>query len=84
MAHVTDYDVWHEEPVSAEMVMQTMQHNKKAAQEAIRQLAGAFSVEQSCDCEHALANAFMADPKQTSKDTRQRLGILIDKYSKSE
>lgn len=84
MANVTDYDVWHDEPVSVEMVMETLQRNKRTAQEAIRHLAMDFSVEQNCDCAHALASAFIGDPKKASKGTGQRLGILIDKYSKSE
>lgn len=35
MAHVTDYDVWHDEPVNVEMVIQTMHHNLQIAQQAV-------------------------------------------------
>lgn len=82
MANVTDYDVWHEEPVSVEMVMRTMQKNRLAAQEAIRNLAISFSSSQTCECEHALASAFVSDIELLPKERRQRLGILIDKYIK--
>jgi 5'-methylthioadenosine phosphorylase len=81
MANVTDYDVWHEEHVSVEMVMSTMRKNRLVAQEAIRNLALSLSTDQTCDCEHALANAFISDLEHTPKETLQRLGILIDKYS---
>lgn len=37
MAHVTDYDVWHEsaEPVTVEMVVYTLQHNAEVAKAAV-------------------------------------------------
>ena len=40
MAHVTDYDVWHqaEEPVTVEMVFQTVKKNTNLAQEVIAHL----------------------------------------------
>src|SRR3972149_3913740 len=44
MAHVTDYDVWHEEPVNVEMVMSTMQKNLKMAQEAVHNLAASLDL----------------------------------------
>lgn len=82
MAHVTDYDVWHEEPVSVEMVMRTMQQNLMVAQAAIRYLAANLQLEQSCSCEYALANAFITDPNNAPKKTRQKLRLIIKKYQK--
>ena len=40
MAHITDYDVWHESeaPVTVEMVIQTLNKNTSLAQEAVRSL----------------------------------------------
>ena len=37
MAHVTDYDVWHEseEAVTVEMVVQTLLHNAEVAKQAV-------------------------------------------------
>lgn len=37
MAHVTDYDVWHEsaEPVTVEMVVRTLMHNAEVAKSAV-------------------------------------------------
>ncbi len=80
MAHVTDYDVWHEEPVSVDMVMRTMKKNTELAQESIRKLAANLNVDQQCDCDHALANALITDRKHISKTVREKLGILVDKY----
>jgi 5'-methylthioadenosine phosphorylase len=80
MAHVTDYDVWHKEPVSVEMVMRTMQKNTQLAQESIRKLAANLKMDQECDCDHALANALITDRGHISKTVRKKLGILVDKY----
>lgn len=80
MSHVTDYDVWHEEPVNVEMVMSTMQKNLKLAQEAIRNLAANLDTKQACDCDEALDGAIVTDAKKISKSQRKKLGILIDKY----
>jgi 5'-methylthioadenosine phosphorylase len=80
MAHVTDYDVWHIEPVNVEMVMSTMQKNLKLAQEAIRNLSAKLDSKQECDCHSALANAMVTGPKHISKTQRKKLGLLVDKY----
>jgi 5'-methylthioadenosine phosphorylase len=80
MAHVTDYDVWHEEPVSVELVMRTMKKNTELAQESIRKLAANLKMDQECDCDHALANALITDRGHISKTVRKKLGILVDKY----
>lgn len=80
MAHVTDYDVWHKEPVSVEMVVRTLEQNTQRAREAVRHLAAALNPEQECTCERALADAFISDVKQAPKEVKKRLALLIDKY----
>jgi 5'-methylthioadenosine phosphorylase len=82
MAHVTDYDVWHEEPVNVDMVMSTMQKNLKLAQNAIRQLVQTLDVNQECDCGSALANAIVTSKKHISKSQQKKLGLLVRKYIK--
>jgi 5'-methylthioadenosine phosphorylase len=82
MAHVTDYDVWHEEPVSVEMVVRTLGKNTQLAQEAIRHLAADLETEQDCECERALANAIITDPKQAPKATLKKLDLLVGHYLK--
>ena len=84
MAHITDYDVWHvsAEPVTVEMVMQTLNKNTEVVQKAIRNLAKAFSAQRNCDCGSALANAIMTDPIVIPSETRQKLDLLIKKYLK--
>jgi 5'-methylthioadenosine phosphorylase len=82
LAHVTDYDVWHisEEPVTVDMVIETLNRNTKIAQEAVYNLVSKLNRERLCDCEHALASALITDLDEIPPETRQRLGLLVDKY----
>lgn len=82
LAHVTDYDVWHisEEPVTVDMVIETLNRNTKIAQEAVHNLVSKLNPERLCDCEHALASALITDLDLIPPETRHRLGILVDKY----
>jgi 5'-methylthioadenosine phosphorylase len=92
MAHVTDYDVWHvtEQPVTVEMVIETLKKNTSIAQDALAHLARdlnpdtstSVSLERDCECPHALANAVITSPQSISDEARQRLGLLVDKYLK--
>lgn len=82
MAHVTDYDVWHESesPVTVEMVIQTLNKNTETAQEAIRNLARGLKPERGCACGQALASALITNPKVIPAKTRKKLALLVDKY----
>jgi 5'-methylthioadenosine phosphorylase len=84
MAHITDYDVWHESeaPVTVEMVIQTLQKNTSLAQEAIRLLIRNLKPERHCDCGHALATALITSKDAIPPATRQRLDLLVKKYLK--
>jgi 5'-methylthioadenosine phosphorylase len=79
MAHVTDYDVWHvsEEPVTVEMVIQTLNRNTAVAQEAIRALLRDLPDEQACECGSALTSAIITHPTVIPAETRQRLHLLL-------
>jgi 5'-methylthioadenosine phosphorylase len=83
MAHVTDYDVWHEseEPVSVEMVLRTVRHNTTIAQNALSHLvqtmdtwAGDFPAH------HALKDAIITNPQYIPAQRKQELAPLINKY----
>jgi 5'-methylthioadenosine phosphorylase len=82
MAHVTDYDVWRvsEEPVTVEMVIQTLNKNTAIAQEAVRILASRLTPERDCDCDHALATALITHKDVIPAETRQKLDLLVNKY----
>jgi len=83
MAHVTDYDVWHEseDDVSVELVLQTVHANVRLAQQAlinaVRHLAGGV---EDCACYHALEGALMTDPRRVPAETLERLQPIVGKY----
>jgi 5'-methylthioadenosine phosphorylase len=84
MAHVTDYDVWHESesPVTVEMVIQTLNKNTQKAQEAIRNLIRGLKAERPCECGQALSTALITDPKVIPAAARAKLDLLVGKYLK--
>ena len=82
MAHITDYDVWHESeaPVTVEMVIQTLNKNTSLAQEAVRLLVKNLRPERNCDCKHALSTALITRKDVIPPATLQKLDLLINKY----
>lgn len=83
MAHVTDYDVWHEseEPVTVEMVIKTLHANLEVAQRALIRLVDRLaSAERHCACQNALATALLTDRQHIPPETQQRLKPIIGKY----
>lgn len=83
MAHITDYDVWHEEeePVTVERVIQTLRGNTQLAQAAINHLlqqydswAGDFAAH------HALKDALITAPAYIAAETKARLAPIVGKY----
>jgi 5'-methylthioadenosine phosphorylase len=84
MAHVTDYDVWHESesPVTVDMVIQTLNKNTEKAQEAIRNLIRELKAERTCECGQALSTALITNPKVIPVKTRRKLDLLVGKYLK--
>ena len=82
MAHVTDYDVWHESeaPVTVEMVIQTLHRNTSLAQEAVRLLVKSLRPERNCDCKNALSTALITRKDAIPPATLQKLDLLVNKY----
>ena len=82
MAHVTDYDVWRvsEEPVTVDMVIQTLNKNTRLAEEAVRNLVAKLNSTHSCNCGHALASALITQHNVIPKKTIKKLEPLVRKY----
>lgn len=83
MAHVTDYDVWHEAegPVTVEMVVRTLRQNTQLAQDAIDRLvadmdqwAGDFPEH------HALADAIITEREEIPVQVFRKLEPLVGRY----
>ncbi len=82
MAHVTDYDVWHEseEPVTVEAVIRNLLANTAAAQQAIRSVVPNIPVARDCVCATALADAIITQRDAIPPETRERYNLLVGKY----
>ncbi len=83
MAHVTDYDVWHEteEEVTVEAVIRVLQHNTALAQQAIRALVPELArVGRTCVCGEALATSIITDRETIPEATKERLAPIVGKY----
>jgi 5'-methylthioadenosine phosphorylase len=82
MAHVTDYDVWHEseETVTVEMVIKTLLGNVSTAQKAIRNLIPKLADSPDWSAHHALADAIITDRSTVPPATLEKLDLLVGKY----
>ena len=82
MAHVTDYDVWHEteEAVTVEAVIRMLMHN---AELAVRAVANAIELlADSGPSPHAYArqDALITDKKAVPPEVVDRLKLIVGKY----
>jgi 5'-methylthioadenosine phosphorylase len=79
MAHITDYDVWHEteEPVTVDMVVATFNRNIKVAQQAVA--AAVELVDENADyaAHHALDGAILTARDAITRDAVERLKPIV-------
>ncbi|PWH20856.1 MAG: S-methyl-5'-thioadenosine phosphorylase [Ardenticatenia bacterium] len=85
MAHVTDYDVWHEaeEPVTVEAIIQNLMANAAIAKQAIKNLVELLPSEFDCPCQHALRDAIITRSECIPEHLKKNLDLLIGKYLKA-
>ena len=78
MAHVTDYDCWHEseESVTVEMIIQNLQANTKVTRTAIKNVLPQLKTLSSCACQTAIKNAIMTRPDKITPETRAALALF--------
>jgi 5'-methylthioadenosine phosphorylase len=79
MAHVTDYDVWHEEeePVTVEMVIQRLHDNLAIAQQAITNIVPVIETLPH-ESEGAVKFAVMTSRDRISAAARERLRLIAE------
>jgi 5'-methylthioadenosine phosphorylase len=86
MAHVTDYDVWHEteEPVTLAMLIANLQANAAVTKEAVMHLVPLVANQKarSCKCASALSTAIITQRDRIPTNVKRDLGLLVDKYLK--
>ncbi|MFQ5575855.1 MAG: S-methyl-5'-thioadenosine phosphorylase [Anaerolineae bacterium] len=82
MAHVTDYDVWHEseETVTVELVIKTLLANVATAQNAIKNLIPKLAGEPDWPAHHALSDAILTDRSKIPAEAQKKLDLLVGKY----
>ena len=80
MAHVTDYDVWHEEeePVTVEMVVQRLHANLEVAQKAIANLVPVIETLPH-ESAGAVKYAVMTGKNVVSDAAQERLKLIVEK-----
>ena len=82
MAHVTDYDCWHEEEaaVTVEMVIERLHANLSIAQQAITNIAPVIA-SLPHESEGFMRSAVMTTARDSmSQQARQKLNLLIGRY----
>jgi 5'-methylthioadenosine phosphorylase len=82
MAHVTDYDVWHEEEeaVNVEMLIANLMANAALSKRIIAELAPMLSAERPCDCSEALSTAMITQRDLIPPEKIEQLGPIVAKY----
>jgi 5'-methylthioadenosine phosphorylase len=82
IALVTDYDCWHEshETVSADMIIENLQKNNRAAQSILAQTVCDLNFERNCKCGEALKYSLITDRSTIDAETKARLQCIVGKY----
>ncbi len=80
LATVTDYDVWHEEDVTIETVIQNAMKNEEAVRNIIRAAIPRISLDRTCVCSNALKGAILTAQDKIPVETKRKLNDLIGKY----
>jgi hypothetical protein len=68
------------QPVTVEMVIQTLIKNVTIAQAAIQNIVKAIDPDVHCDCEDGLKNALITHPDFVEPGKLDELSLLVKKY----
>ena len=82
VAMVTDYDCWHPEhdAVTVNDIIANLVKNAENACRVVAEAVAEMPEARACKCGSALAHAILTDRTTVPAATKQKLGILIDKY----
>lgn len=83
IAMVTDYDCWHEEhdAVTVEQIIGNLTKNAENACKLVQRVVREMPESRDCKCGSALKHAILTDPKAIPHEAKDRLGLLIGKYT---
>jgi len=82
LAHVTDYDVWHEkaETASVDAILRQLEANTQLVNEAVRRIVPLEDgLAGECSCPNALADAIITDRNMIDPGARNRLALLVER-----
>ena len=82
VAMVTDYDCWHpdHDAVTVSDIIANLMKNAENACRVVAEAVASMPAARGCQCGSALSHAILTDRQLVPAATRQKLGILIDKY----
>jgi 5'-methylthioadenosine phosphorylase len=84
MAHVTDYDVWHEteEAVTVEAIIATLNANIEVAKQAIRNVVAKLAAEPDFPSHHALETAIISRRERAfvPDEMWEKVALFVGKY----
>jgi 5'-methylthioadenosine phosphorylase len=83
MAHITDYDVWHdsEEPVTVDAVIRVVQHNAEVAKQSVRTAVRTLDQAGPSPYRNALQDALITRKDLWPAAAVEKLDLLIGKYA---
>lgn len=83
IAMVTDYDCWHEEhaAVTVDEIISNLTTNAENACKLVRHVVATIAGDRSCKCGSALKHAIITDRSAIPETVKERLGLLIAKYT---
>ena len=83
IAMVTDYDCWHEEhdAVTVSQIIDNLQKNAANACKLVRDMVASMPKTRTCRCGAALKHAILTDPAAIPQAAKDKLGLLIGKYT---
>jgi len=80
VAFITDYDCWHGEIVTIDMVIQNLMKNVETAKRLIKKVVPQLTKNRECACKDTLKYAIITDKKLMPDHTKKKLDIIIGKY----
>ena len=80
VAFITDYDCWHEEIVTIDMVIENLTKNVETAKNLIKKTVPLLAGKRKCQCKDALKYAIVTNKKLIPDTIKEKLDIIIGKY----
>jgi 5'-methylthioadenosine phosphorylase len=80
IAMATDYDCWHLEAVTAEMILSILHQNVEVSKKIIQDALKRVPEERGCPCGTALKNALVTPAEAIPLEVKKKLDWLIGRY----